>query len=60
MPDKWIVKVVSYKDDKVIKELSASSERQAYKIDDGLNINLNHEEYYTVVEQKSPKPNKDQ
>ena len=49
----YIVQIKMYTtddDDVMIKELGPfNSERQAAKCDDGVNINLNHEDYYTLI-----------
>ena len=44
------VQIKRYSDDKVIEEYEYSSERLAEKADNGINRNLNHNEYYTVIE----------
>ena len=41
------VEVVEYKTDKVVKSIVVSSERKAEKVMDGLDINLDHDKYYT-------------
>lgn len=51
---KHIVQVKRYSDDEVINEYEYSSERLAEKADSGINRNLNHEEYYTVIVEKAP------
>jgi hypothetical protein len=53
----WIVELIEYKTDKVVKEFVCNSERAAERIDGGLNINLNHAEYYTII--KSPETAKE-
>ena len=45
----WKIEVVEAATDKVVKTLMAGSEREANRIDDGLNINLNHESFFTRV-----------
>lgn len=45
----WKIEVVEAATDKVVKTLMADSEREANRIDDGLNINLNHEAFFTRV-----------
>ena len=45
----FIVEIVKYEGGEVIKRFSPMSERQAERVDDGININLNHEEYYTRI-----------
>ena len=53
---KYIVQIKQYSDDKVIKELGPFySERMAERADNGVNINLNHEEYYTITVEKPSK-----
>jgi hypothetical protein len=46
---KWIVEVIAYKGGEVVKTFKSSTERAADKIDRGLNINLNHDQFYTRV-----------
>jgi len=41
------VEVVECKTDKVVKSIVVSSERKAEKVMDGLDINLDHDKYYT-------------
>lgn len=49
---KYTVQIKQYSDDKVIREFKpCSSERQAEKLDNGVNINLNHEDYYTIIKE---------
>lgn len=48
------VKVIETETGKVVKEMTASSQRQADRLDDGLNINLNHATYHTEVEEVTP------
>jgi|GEM_PF-3648846 len=44
------VVIMSYEDSKIIKEFeSCQSERTAETIERGININLNHDEYYTEI-----------
>ena len=46
----YYVKIIKYEDSEVVRQLGPiSTEREAYKINRGANINLNHEEYYTLV-----------
>ena len=46
------IQIVHFKTGKVVKEISVTgkSERQIQKIDDGININLNHEQFFTRME----------
>ena len=43
------IEIVSYKTGKSVKtfDVSDKSERQIDKIDSGININLNHDKFYT-------------
>lgn len=43
----FYVEVVAREGDEVVERLGPASERRAERIEDGLNINLNHEDYYT-------------
>lgn len=43
----WFVEVIDGVTGKVEKKLGPMPERKAEKVEDGLNINLNHERYYT-------------
>ena len=52
MGDVWLIKVVNSDSGEVVKTLQANSERAADRIDDGININLNHEKFHTVVEKQ--------
>lgn len=45
----WKVEIVSYDTGEVVKTMDAESERQADRIDRGVNINLNHEKFFTRV-----------
>lgn len=45
----WKVQVIDFETNEVVKEISAPTERQAGMIDDGLNINLNHDKFFTLV-----------
>ena len=46
-----IVKIISFETEEVLKEYPCNSERQADRVDDGLNINLDHEKFFTVIEE---------
>lgn len=56
MSDKWIVKVVDSETGEVVKTLEAANERAADRLDDGLNINLNHSKYHTAIEAPKGQP----
>ena len=36
---------------RVMKEMGPYSERKAERIEDGVNINLNHDRYYTTIKE---------
>lgn len=56
-PDTHFVEIVRYENEEVIERRGPFSERRADKIDDGLNINLNHEEFFTrIVNDASLRP----
>jgi len=46
---KYFVEVICYETDDVVKSIECSSERDADRVSYGLNINLNHEKYFTVI-----------
>lgn len=46
---KHIVEIVRHEGGEVVRRMSYDSERQADRAEDGVNINLNHDEYYTRV-----------
>ena len=51
----WKIEVVDSTTDKVVKTFKADSENKASRIDNGLNIYLNHEAFFTrVVPSKEP------
>ncbi len=43
----YYVEVVKFGSDEIVRKLGPFTERKAEKVDIGLNINLNHEEFYT-------------
>ena len=45
------VKIIAYDDETVIKQLKAESQRSAERIEAGLNINLDHNKYFTIIEE---------
>ncbi len=45
----FYVKIIEHKTRKTIKQMGPYTEHKADKIDDGININLNHEEFYTQI-----------
>lgn len=53
--EQFYVEVVEYATEEVVKQLGPNSEWRANKIDDGMNINLNHERYFTRIVSESEK-----
>ena len=53
----WVVKVISRKTDEVVKEIRADTERAAHRVENGLYINLNHDRFYTICEEKNETAN---
>ena len=49
--DKRYINVVDCETNEIVKQVDVTgkSERSIGKIEDGLNINLNHNKYYTVI-----------
>ncbi len=49
MGDKHVIEIVETDTGLVVKEIdvTAKSDRQREKVDDGLQINLNHDRYFT-------------
>jgi hypothetical protein len=47
---KYSVKVIDYETKLVIHSVDCSSEERANKVENGININLNHDMYYTSIE----------
>ena len=52
----YYVEIVEYETEQVVDRIDCgASGRRADRIDDGVNINLNHERFYTrIVEEKEP------
>ena len=50
----WVVRIIEYETRKVVKTFKPeATERAAERLDRGVNINLDHERFYTdVVERK--------
>ena len=47
--NKWRVVIIEYATDKVEKTIECINDRSADKVDAGLQINLNHEKFYTLI-----------
>lgn len=45
----YIVEVVRFENQEVVKRIECESARRADCVDDGLNINLNHEDFFTRI-----------
>lgn len=48
----YFVQVKSYEDQSVVKELPAASESAAVKMANGIDLNLDHDKFYTEVVEK--------
>lgn len=49
----WVVQIIEYATKKVVKEFKPQvSEHLADKLDRGVNINLDHERFYTLVKKQ--------
>lgn len=46
---KYLIEIVETETDEVVETMEATSERTAEKIERGVNINLNHEDYHTRI-----------
>ena len=49
----YYVEIVEYGTGEIVKSMGPMSERKANKVEGGANINLNHEEYFTRIINKS-------
>ena len=47
----WVVQILDHQKN-VVKEIECSSERKAERVDDALQINLDHDNYYTAIIEK--------
>jgi len=45
----WSVAVVEHDTEKVVRSVKCASEREAERVERGLNINLDHRFYYTEI-----------
>lgn len=50
MADIWKVRVIDARTLETVKMLEAVTQRAAERIERGLNINMNHADYYTEIE----------
>ena len=50
MCDTYKIKVIKDDTGEVVMTYEAATERAADRIDRGLSINMNHDDYYTVIE----------
>jgi hypothetical protein len=48
----WCVEVVKYKVFEVVDTIWCKSKKDASKVEDGVNINLNHDDYFTRIAQR--------
>lgn len=54
--DTYKIKVIKADTGEVVKTLEAVTERAAERVERGLNINLNHADYHTVIEPPKEQP----
>lgn len=52
MSDSYFVQVIQYRDFEIEKQLGPMSLAKAEKVDDGININLNHDNFFTKIVRK--------
>ena len=50
MSETYKIKVIEASTGEVVKTLEATTERSAERVERGLHINLDHSDYYTVIE----------
>ena len=50
MSETYKIKVIEANTGEVVKTLEATTERSAERVERGLNRNMNHPDYYTVIE----------
>lgn len=50
MADTWNVRVIDARTLETVKTLEAGTQRAAERVERGLNINMNHDDYYTEIE----------
>ena len=50
MSETYKIKVIEADTGEVVKTLEATTERSAERVERGLNRNMNHSDYYTVIE----------
>lgn len=48
----YLVQVKSHDDDTIAKQVECDTERKAAKMDEALNLNLNHYVFYTDIVEK--------
>jgi hypothetical protein len=49
MDETFYVQIIQFEDQQVVKQRGPFAERHAEKVDRGVNINLNHKKYYTLI-----------
>lgn len=47
--EQFYVEIRDFEKNAVLKRMGPFSERKAERVDNGLNINLNHDEFYTLI-----------
>lgn len=51
--DNWVVQIVESETGNVVKEIECGDERRAERIERGVMINLNHDQFHTQLVNKS-------
>ena len=46
---KYYIEIVDYDTEETVERMGPMTEHKAGKVDDGVNINLNHEKYFTRI-----------
>ncbi len=53
MADQCYVQIVDFQTDEIVKQMGPMTKWKADKVDRGVNINLNHDAYYTQLVDES-------
>jgi hypothetical protein len=52
----FAVEVLSQVDDQVVRSVPCATERAAERVERGIQINLNHDDYYTRIVESAAEP----
>lgn len=50
---KYILRVIKYEGDEVVREIRCRNKQVAEKAEDGVLRNMNHDDYYTEIKEQS-------